>query len=61
MNKKKEIIISNATRDRVEACRLYIESIIIIYKIKKENMLNKSMRNKIKNLIGNNCSKLWRL
>lgn len=28
MNKKKEIIISNATRDRVEACRLYIESIL---------------------------------
>jgi serine/threonine kinase 38 len=26
---KKEIVISNATRDRVEACRLYIERILI--------------------------------
>ena len=59
MNKKKEIIISNATRDRVDACRLYIESIFKI--LIKENMLNKSKRNKIKNLIGNNCLKPWKL
>lgn len=28
MKGKKEIVISNATRDRVDACRSYIESII---------------------------------
>jgi hypothetical protein len=28
---KKEIVISNATKDRVDACKTYIESILLLW------------------------------
>lgn len=45
---KKELVLSNATKDRVEACKTYIES-ISLFLIIKENMQNKFKKIKAKN------------
>lgn len=58
MKSKKEITISNATRDRVEACRSYIES--IVHRKSKGSTQNRSKRSATTKRVGISSKSRWK-